>query len=159
MITVTRIMSAMLLVLISAACQTLQDNPKQVTGTLIGGGLGALVGSQIGGGKGQLAAVALGTLGGAFLGSEIGGSLDRADRLHAERNAKKALEYSRTGTTSSWRNPDSGYSGTFTPTRTFRSAGGQDCREFHTTVTLGGREEDATGRACRQPDGTWRVVQ
>ena len=64
MITVARITSAMLLVLLSAACQTLQDSPKQVYGTLIGGGLGALVGSQIGGGKGQLAAVALGTLGG-----------------------------------------------------------------------------------------------
>ncbi len=159
MITVARITSAMLLVLLSAACQTLQDNPKQVFGTLIGGGLGALVGSQIGGGKGQLAAVALGTLGGAFLGSEIGNSLDRADRLHAERNSRNALEHSRTGTTSSWRNPDSGYSGTFTPTRTFRSASGQDCREFQTTVTVGGREEDATGRACRQPDGTWRFVQ
>ncbi len=65
----------------------------------------------------------------------------------------------RTGTTSFWRNPDSGYAGTFTPTRTFRSASGQDCREFQTTVTVGSREEDATGRACRQSDGTWRFVQ
>ncbi len=42
---------------------------------------------------------------------EIGNSLDRADRLHAEHNSRNALEYSRTGTTSFWRNPDSGYSG------------------------------------------------
>ncbi len=159
MITAARITSVMLLVLLSAACQTLQDNPKQVFGTLIGGGLGGLVGSQIGGGKGQLAAVALGTLGGAFLGNEIGNSLDRADRLHAKRNSRNALEYSLTGRTIFWRNTVSVYSGTFMPTRTFRSASGQDCREFQTTVTVGGREEDAMGRACRQSDGTWRFVQ
>ena len=33
----------------------------------------------------------------------------------------------------------------------------EECREFTETVTIGGRQQPAHGRACRQSDGTWRV--
>ena len=46
------------------ACQQGEFN-KQTGGTLIGAGVGALVGSQIGSGGGQLAAGTVGTLAGA----------------------------------------------------------------------------------------------
>jgi hypothetical protein len=32
-----------------------------------------------------------------------------------------------------------------------------DCREFTQTVVIGGQTRQATGRACPQPDGTWRI--
>ena len=152
-----RITWALPVVLLLGACQTLQDNPKQSLGTLLGGGLGALAGSQIGIGKGQLAAVAIGALGGAFLGSEVGKSLDWADKPFMERTARDTLERSRTGQTSVWRNPDSGHSGTFTPTRTFQTASGQPCREYQQTVTIGGKTENAYGTSCRQADGSWKI--
>ena len=157
--TFMRIATATLFVFMLTACQTLQNSPKQTVGTLLGAGLGALAGSQIGSGKGQLVAVALGTLGGAFLGSEVGKSLDKADRLFMERNARDTLERTRTGQISTWRNPDSGHSGTFTPTRTFQMASGQPCREYQQTVTIGGRTENAYGTSCRQADGSWKIVQ
>lgn len=131
---------------------------KQAGGTLVGAGLGALAGSQIGGGRGQLAAVAIGTLAGAFLGNQVGQSLDRADRLYAERAASQSLEYTRTGHTTTWSNPDSGNSGTFTPSTTYQTPSGEYCREYQTTVIVGGEEQRAFGRACRQPDGSWKVV-
>lgn len=134
------------------------NGPKQTGGTLVGAGLGALAGSQIGGGKGQLAAVALGALGGAFLGSEVGKSLDRADRTYMAQNSQSTLERTPTGQSTSWRNPDSGHSGTFTPTRTYQEQG-RDCREYEQTIYVGGRNETAVGRACRNPDGTWQIVQ
>ncbi|MBV8336018.1 MAG: hypothetical protein JO358_11410 [Alphaproteobacteria bacterium] len=34
-----------------------------------------------------------------------------------------------------------------------------DCREFTAPVTAAGKPEQAGGQACRQPDGSWRVVQ
>ena len=55
-----------------------------------------------------------------------------------------------------WRNPDNGGDYRVTPTQTYQSAGGQYCREYTTTVVIGGRTERAQGRACRQPDGSWR---
>ena len=68
-------------------------------------------------------------------------------------------EESYTGETVRWRNPDSGHSGTFTPTRTYRTADDRNCREYQTTVTVGGRNRDAYGTACRQGDGTWKITQ
>jgi hypothetical protein len=34
-----------------------------------------------------------------------------------------------------------------------------DCRKFIAPMTAGARLEQASGEACRQPDGSWRVVQ
>jgi len=131
---------------------------KQGGGTVVGAGLGALAGSQIGSGTGQLAAVAIGTLAGAFLGSEVGKSLDRADQAAMAQTTGYALESGRTGQVSTWQNPDSGHMGTVTPTRTYTASSGMPCREFTQTVNIGGRNETAYGRACRQADGSWQIV-
>ena len=69
---VSRLAIVMTLMGLVAACADTQNNPKQTIGTLLGAGAGALIGSNVGGGKGKLAAVAIGALGGAYLGSEIG---------------------------------------------------------------------------------------
>ena len=39
------------------------------------------------------------------------------------------------------------------------AAANQQCREFQTPVVIGGREQQAYGTACLQPDGTWSVTQ
>jgi len=148
-----------LLVASLAACESSQNAPKQTVGTLLGAGVGALVGSQVGGGKGKMAAMVIGTLGGAFLGSEVGKSLDSADRMMMERNAQSSLEYTKVGTSTAWKNPDSGNSGTFTPTRTYTATKGDTCREYESTIYVDGREETATGTACRQADGTWKITK
>lgn len=141
-----------------AGCADAQNNPKQTLGTIVGAGLGALAGSQVGGGKGQMVGVAIGALAGAWMGSEIGKSLDKADKAYLARTTQDSLEYGKTGVTSSWRNPDSGHSGTVTPTSTYQKAAGEYCRQFEQTIYVNGKEETATGRACRQPDGTWKIV-
>ncbi len=144
--------------LLLAGCVT-SNNQKQVGGTFIGAGLGALAGSQIGSGRGQLAAVAIGALAGAMLGSEIGQSLDRADRLQAQQ-AQQVAYTAPIGQAIQWNNPDSGNYGSFTPTRDGRDSWtGAYCREYQTSVTVGGRTQDGYGTACRQPDGSWRITQ
>ena len=155
---VSCIIAVLALAVTVGACQGMQDNPKQTGGTLLGAGLGALIGSQIGSGKGQMAAIAIGALAGGWAGSEVGKSLDRADRQYAERTAQDSLEYAQIGQAKAWRNPDSGNSGTFTPTRTYRTADGQNCRDFETTIYVDGKQETGTGRACRRADGTWQIV-
>ena len=131
---------------------------KETLGSLGGAALGGLAGAQIGSGSGQLAATAVGALLGFFIGSEVGKSLDKADPLYAERTADQALETNPTGQSSTWNNPDSGNSGTFTPTRTSYTDSGQPCREYQQTVTIGGETQQAYGTACRQADGSWRIV-
>ena len=137
-----------------AGCQ----GHKETIGTIGGAALGALAGSEVGKGRGQLVAVAGGTLLGAFIGSRIGRALDERDVLLAEQAKNRALERNPTGQTSSWNNPDSGNHGTVTPIRTGKADTGEPCREYKTTVTVGGDEVEAYGTACRNPDGTWRIV-
>lgn len=35
---------------------------------------------------------------------------------------------------------------------------GRDCREFEQVIYVEGRRQTATGTACREDDGTWRIV-
>lgn len=134
---------------------------KQTGGALIGGGAGALIGSQIGGGRGQLVAVAIGALAGAFIGSEVGKSLDRADRLAIQQTTQHALESAPVGRSVAWSNPDRRRQtyGSVTPTsRAYPHRGYRYCREYQQKITVDGKTERAYGRACRQPDGSWKIV-
>ncbi len=141
-----------------SACAENQNNQKQTLGTIIGAGLGALAGSQIGSGKGQLAAVAIGALGGAFAGGQLGKSLDDVDRMKANQTQQATLENNKDGVSSTWNNPNTGHTGRVTPTNTQKVASGEYCREYEHEITVDGRKEIVKGTACRQPDGSWRVI-
>jgi surface antigen len=154
-----KIASLILIASIITGCAE-QGGPlnKQGIGTVLGGATGALLGAQFGKGKGQLLGVAVGALAGAAIGNSIGASLDKADQQYMQNTSQNALETVRVGQTSQWRNPDSGNSGTITPTNTFKTDDGRYCREYNQTVTVGGKTEKAYGKACRQPDGSWQIV-
>ncbi len=141
-----------------AGCEGNQMGQKQTIGTLGGAAAGGLLGSQIGGGTGKLVATGLGVFLGGMLGSELGKSLDRADRIEASQAYNKA-HAAPIGETITWSNPQSGHSGTYTPVREGTSTSGRYCREFQQTITVGGKTEQGYGTACRQPDGSWQIVQ
>jgi len=69
-----------------------------------------------------------------------------------------ALENNPSNQASDWVNPDTGRSGVVMPIATYDDDQGQPCREFVTTIIIGGREEQGYGTACRQPDGSWQIV-
>ncbi|HMU91211.1 MAG: glycine zipper 2TM domain-containing protein [Pseudomonadales bacterium] len=127
-----------------------QQGQQQQAGTVIGGVLGGVLGSQVGGGDGRTAAIIAGSLAGAMIGGAVGKSMDDTDRLRTT----QALENSRTGSASSWRNPDSGNSYRVTPTRTYESSGGP-CRDYVMEAQINGRPEQVHGTACRDANGTW----
>jgi len=81
------------------------DSTKRVFGQLLGAGVGALLGSQVGGGKGKLAAVAAGALAGAWLGGKATDHLTARDREGIAQTTSTALE---SGETQTWTNPDTG---------------------------------------------------
>lgn len=122
-------------------------------GTITGGVVGGLLGSQFGGGSGKVAAAAGGALLGAYLGGQIGKTMDKVDRMEMQR----ALETAPTGRAVTWSNPDSGNRYTVQPTRTYYNAQ-QPCREYITKALIGGKPQQIYGKACRQADGSWRVV-
>jgi surface antigen len=133
------------------ACESYSPS-KQDIGMATGAILGGVVGHQIGHGSGQTIATIGGAALGGFLGHRIGASMDRNDELKTAR----ALETSKNGEETKWRNPDTGQRYTVTPTRTYESASGP-CREFTTVADVDGRREHIRGTACRQADGTWKA--
>jgi surface antigen len=139
------------MVLLLLACSTAPT--KQDQGIIIGAIAGGILGHQVGGGSGQVLATIVGTMAGAAIGGSIGRTMDEADRL----NTTVALENVRTGVSSAWVNPDTGYEYVVTPTNTYESGSGP-CREYTLDAKIGGETEQVYGTACRQADGSWLVV-
>lgn len=133
-----------------SGCQEIRN--EQV-GQLVGGGLGGLLGAQVGSGSGQIAAAVAGGLLGAYFGGNVGRTMDEVDR----RRAYDSLERNPTGQTSSWQNPDTGNAYAVTPTQTYQDSG-RPCRDYTTEAWIDGQRETIKGTACREPDGTWRAV-
>ena len=103
------------------------------------------------------AVTGLGTLAGTFAGGSVGKTLDTADRAAAQ-SAEQRAYTAPLGEIVAWNNPQSGNRGTVTPTRDGYSGTGSYCREFQQSVTVGGRQQRGFGTACRQPDGTWKLM-
>lgn len=89
-----------------------------------------------------------------LMGTVIGGTMGASDHGHAG----LVLEKTRTGHAVEWTNPDTGNRYTMTPTRTYRNAAGEDCRDYSVWGWIDGFEERLVGTACRTNDGAWRSV-
>ena len=133
---------------------------KMQTGTA----LGALTGGALAYGLGQNSSnkevwTVLGIGLGAMIGQSIGKQLDERDRYLMAQTFEFAMEKAPTNETAKWKNPDTGHGGTVTPTKTYQTYQGTPCREFTTTVSIGGELEQAYGTACRQADGSWKIQE
>jgi surface antigen len=145
-----RIITLMALSLFLIACT---QNPNRDAGVATGAIVGGILGNQVGKGSGRAWATGIGMLAGAYIGGNIGASMDREDRL----NSQRALETYSDNRSSSWENPNTGNRYTVTPTSTYETASGP-CREYTTKAVIGGRPETIYGKACRQSDGSWQAI-
>jgi surface antigen len=148
-----------LVAFVASGCQSMgqavADNPKATGGAALGAAGGGLIAAAAGGGA---AGIVGGVLLGGLLGGAIGNALDQRDKQMAYQTQQAALESARVGQTSTWRNPDSGHYGSYTPTKTYETSSGQYCREYQEKVVIDGKTHSAYGTACRQPDGSWKIV-
>ena len=155
---VARVLALVLCLALLPACETVgqgvADNPKTTMGAMLGAAGGGLIGAAAGGGA---AGIVGGVLIGGLLGGAIGNHLDQKDKEMAAQNAQNTFESAKTGQGSSWSNPDSGNSGTITPTKTYKANTGQYCREYQQEIMIGGEPHKSYGTACRQPDGSWKI--
>ena len=149
-----------------SACQSTGVTPQQqaqIGGALIGGLLGYGLGK---GHKNKDAAIIGGLIAGAVAGDFIGQKLSAQSKQAHTQTVAHTLEYSATGVTNNWRNPDGGRNqygqhqreqGNVTVMNTF-NRNGRYCREFQQTITVGGQSPQGYGPACRQPDGSWEII-
>lgn len=127
---------------------------RQLLGSVVGGAIGGLLGSQVGDDTTRVVATAGGTFLGILIGGEIGRSMDQIDR----RCAGQVLEHAPDNETIVWNNPDQGARYQVTPSGSYNDAEGRYCREYQSTAVVGGKTQQTYGTACRQPDGSWKLV-
>lgn len=129
---------------------------KQEQGAVTGMAVGAALGSAMSRDHHDRPfAIWLGAVVGSMLGSTVGRYMDEQDQMRTS----MALENNRTHESTSWVNPDSQHQYTVEPTRTYEMAEGTPCREFTMNASIGGKTEEVYGTACRQQDGSWKVIK
>ena len=144
-----------LLAFVLAGCETTQPGQKAVIGGLGGATVGGLLAAGLGASP---AAIAGSVILGGLVGGAIGDRMDAADKRHANEAAVRAMETAPSGQSVTWQNPDTRHAGSVTPTRTYQTANGQYCREYQQTVIIDGKQQQSYGTACRQADGSWKIV-
>ena len=126
---------------------------RDVIGAVIGGAAGGAIGSQVGKGSKRTVATIGGTIAGVLIGGAIGRSMDQADQACLA----QTLEQAPAQHAVAWRNPDGGQY-RVVPLEGYEDREGHICRDYRTTATIGGRQQEIYGTACRQPDGSWQRV-
>ena len=149
--------TASLVVLLTASlalssCET--SGSKEQSGTLIGAGIGGLIGSQFGGNTGgRVAAGIIGAGIGGLIGNRIGAELDAQDRARLHEITTASI---RTGRSRSFRNPTTGVQASTRVIET-KTASGKLCRTVQQNVTLkNGSTSNDQVTGCKGSDG-WSV--
>jgi surface antigen len=123
-------------------------------GIVLGGLTGAAIGSKVAKGEKRTAAIIGGSIIGALVGGSIGRTMDEID----QNCVGQALEHAPDGQNIVWNAPEDGSRYQVKPVETYQDNGGRYCREYQATSMIGGRTQQTYGTACRQPDGSWRLM-
>jgi len=151
------ILTTAVAVLIGVSAMPAYAGDGQVVGTLMGAGLGGLIGNQFGHGPGREAATVGGVIFGGLIGNSIGSSMDRADYYYARPTYYYPQPvYYETNYVPNYVAPPA------PPPESmayYNNSAQTYCREYTQEIRVNGQMQESYGTACLQPDGSWRVVQ
>ena len=133
-------------------CRNAPDPAGVIVGALIGG----LLGHTASGGR--TGATVAGVVVGGAIGAALTSNLDCADRSYAYKTYYTGFNAGRANQNYAWRNPSNNHRGTFRVGRYYNDPDGFRCATYSQTAYIGSRQHIANGNACRQPDGTWAIV-
>jgi surface antigen len=131
-------------------------NGPDPAGVLAGGIIGGLLGNAAS--HGSAGGTFAGVIFGGALGASLTSNMDCEDRSYAYRSYYDGFNSGRYGHRYEWRNPRNDHRGEFRIRSYYDDPYGFRCANFTQVTYIGGRSYRATGRACRQPDGAWAVV-
>ena len=133
-------------------CRNKTDPAGVIIGAVLGGLLGNAASNNSTGG----------TAAGVFVGGAIGAmlttKLDCEDRAYAYRTYSDGFNSGRTNVKYEWRNPKNDRRGEFQVRNYYDDPDGFRCANYTQTIYVGGRPQEASGRACRQPNGSWAML-
>ena len=127
-------------------------------GVVIGAVLGGLLGNAAGGRNNNGAATFAGVIAGGAIGASLSTKLDCEDRSYAYRTYSDGFNAGRTNATYQWNNPQNNRRGELHVNNYYDDPDGFRCATYSQTIYIDGRPQEASGRACRQPDGAWAML-
>jgi len=134
-------------------CRREVDPAGAIVGALVGGLLGNAAGPRR-----DKAVHGRGCDAGGAIGAALSTKMNCEDRGYAYRTYSQGFNAGRVNATYEWRNPDNDHRGKFHVLDYYRDEDGFRCSVFSHEIWVGGRPEEARGRACQQPDGSWAII-
>ena len=125
---------------------------REAVATVLGGVVGAAVGSRTAEPEDRTVATIIGAVAGAVIGNWIGRKLDDLDRACIGH----ALELGKSGERVLWTNESTGVDYELVP-GTERERDGAACREFTLAAAAGGERSSRPGVACQSKPGIWEI--
>src|SRR6185437_4472249 len=133
-------------------CNRDADPAGVLAGAILGGILGSTAAQHSGAGA------AAGVVAGGAIGAALTGKMDCSDRSYSYRTYSEAFNDGRPDSVYNWENPDNGDHGRIRVLDFYHDEDGFKCAVFWHNAVVDGREDRARGRACRQPNGVWAII-
>jgi len=127
-------------------------------GALVGAVIGGLLGNAAGGRHDGGAATFAGIIAGGAVGASLTSHLSCDDQSYAYRTYAQGFGAGRPNAVYDWQNPRTGDRGELHVMDYYEDEDNFRCAAYSQTIYVGGRPQEARGRACQQPDGAWAIV-
>jgi Ni/Co efflux regulator RcnB/surface antigen len=133
-------------------------NKADPAGVLAGALIGGLLGNSVAGRRDRTGATVAGVIAGGAVGVALTAKLDCSDRSYAYKAYSDGFNGGRAGAVYRWQNPQTSHRGEMRVVDYYNDEDRFRCAVFTQTVYINNRPEEARGRACQQPDGTWAII-
>lgn len=147
-----RIVSVLLAAFLLASAAGCENRAQQ--GSVFGALAGAAIGGQLGPGSQRFTNALIGAGIGLALGYIIGNEWEKSD----QQKLNNTLEYTPSGQTVEWQNPDTGRSYKATPSPAY-AKDDRIYRDVDLIAEVDGKEERVKAKAYRDNSGQWVLVQ
>jgi surface antigen len=133
-------------------CKKESDPAGVIAGALLGGILGNAVS------HGNSGATVAGVVAGGALGFGLTQKMTCEDRSYAYKTYSEGFNAGRKDAYYDWSNPRNKDRGRFHVHDYYRDESGFRCAYYDQTAYIKGHRERVEGRACRQPNGVWAII-
>ncbi len=133
-------------------------NQPDPAGVLAGALLGGILGNTAGGRNNSAGTTFAGVIAGGAIGAALTANLECEDRSYAYKTYSDGFNRGRANAYYDWSNPRNGHRGRMHVLDYYEDEDNFRCAVYSHEVFIGGRSEEARGRACQQPDGSWAII-
>lgn len=139
------------------SCQSSEDS-KQL-GQMLGGTLGAIVGSKFGSGTGKTIYTIIGGAGGFIIGGKLASILSQSEKNELNKLTQESLEKDEINESSLWKSKEkNNLSAEIAPVENF-TLNEHSCRKFKQTIINEDIKEVTEAKACRDNKGNWQILE